>query len=97
MSREEAIKRISANATHIRNYGVRRIALFGSVARGEQHPDSDVDVLVEFEHGKKTFDNYMELKFFLEEVFGMNVDLVIKEAIKPALRHSILEGAVYAA
>lgn len=97
MSKKEAIKRINANVEHIKKFGVGKIALFGSFARGEQHANSDIDILVEFEHGKKSFDNYMELKFFLEEVFGRDVDLVIKEAVKPALRHSIIDGAVYAA
>jgi len=97
ITREEALRRMNANADRIRSFGVKRVALFGSVARGDQRSDSDVDVLVEFERGKKTFDNYMDLKFFLENVFGRNVDLVVKEAIKPALRRSILDGAVYAA
>ena len=97
ISREEALRRISANADRIRAFGVKRVALFGSMAREEHGSGSDVDILVEFERGKKTFDNYMDLKFFLESLSGRNVDLVLKEAIKPGLRDSILEGAVYAA
>ena len=97
ISREEALRRINANADRIRALGAKRVALFGSVARGEHGTGSDVDILVEFERGKKTFDNYMDLKIFLEGLFGRKVDLVLKDAIKPALRDSILEGAVYAA
>ena len=48
--------------------------------RGEQKEKSDIDILVEFEKGKKTFDNYMDLKFFLEEIFGVEVDLITIEA-----------------
>lgn len=57
----------------IRGYGVRRIGLFGSYCRGEQTETSDVDILVEFEDDEKTFDNYMDLKFFLEDLFGLKV------------------------
>ena len=77
-------------------FGVARIGIFGSYARGEEKPESDVDVLVEFRKGEKTFDHYMGLKFFLEDLFGRKVDLVMKEAIKPRLREPILSEVVYA-
>ncbi len=76
-------------------YRVRRIGLFGSCLRGEARADSDVDVLVEFD--EKTFDNYMGLKFFLEDRLGRSVDLVIAESIKPRLRENILGEVEYAA
>jgi len=76
-------------------YGVRRIGLFGSCLRGEERADSDVDILVEFD--EKTFDNYMGLKFFLEDRLGRRVDLVIAESIKPRLRDRILREVEYAA
>jgi len=77
-------------------YGVKRIGFFGSLARNEQKETSDIDVLVEFEKGAKTFDNYMDLKFFLEEVFGRKVDLVISDALKPQIRERVLEEVMYA-
>lgn len=80
----------------IERFGVNKIAIFGSFAKGEEHIDSDVDVLIEFKEGRKTFDNYMELKFYLEGIFGRKVDLVIENAIKPTLRETILKEAVYA-
>jgi predicted nucleotidyltransferase len=64
--------------------------------RGEQQTKSDIDILVEFQKGKKTFNNYMDLKFFLEDLFGCTVDLVISEAIKPQLKSYILESVTYA-
>ena len=76
-------------------YSVRRIGLFGSCLRGEERADSDVDVLVEFDH--KTFDNYMGLKFFLEDHLDRHVDLVIADSIKPRLREAILQEVEYAA
>ncbi len=94
---EKVLKKLEAHRNKIKLYGVKRIGLFGSYMRNEQTPGSDIDVLVEFEHGKKTFDNYMDLKFFLEELFDCKVDLVVKEAIKPALKESILGSVHYAA
>lgn len=77
-------------------YGVKKIGVFGSFARGEGRKDSDIDVLVEFKHGFETFDNYMELKFFLEDLFGRKVDLVTIEALKPQLKEDILKQVSYA-
>jgi len=74
-------------------YGVRRIGLFGSCLREEATEDSDVDVLVEFD--EVTFDNYMDVKFFLEDHLGRGVDLVIAESIKPRLRDRILSEVEY--
>ena len=75
-------------------YSVKNLYIFGSYVRGEQTPESDIDILVEFEKGKKTFDNYMDLKFYLEDLFGKKVDLIIKEAVKPRLKKYIYEEAI---
>lgn len=72
-----------------------RIGIFGSCARGKEKKSSDVDVLVLFK--KKTFDNYMDLKFFLEKKFKRPVDLVIFEALKSTVRQEILSEVRYAA
>ena len=61
------LRKIEENIDIIKSYGVKRIGVFGSYIKGSQKSDSDIDVLVEFEKGRKTFDNYMELKFFLEK------------------------------
>lgn len=80
----------------IRNkFRVKEIGVFGSFVRGEQKRSSDIDILIGFEPGYKTFDNYMELKFFLEKVIGSKVDLVIKTAIRDEIKKSILSEAVY--
>jgi len=76
-------------------FGVRRLGIFGSCVRGEEGEASDIDILVEFD--RKTFDNYMELKFYLEMHLKRNVDLVIADALKPALRDGILKEVRYAA
>jgi predicted nucleotidyltransferase len=75
---------------------VSKIGVFGSFARDEAEIESDVDVLVEFESGFKTFDNYMDLKFYLEDIFSRNVDLVTVNALKPQLKDDILQEVIYA-
>lgn len=77
-------------------YGVSRIALFGSYIREDQNETSDIDLLVEFDETAMTFDNYMDLKFNLEDLLQKPVDLVILDDIKPALKHSIIRSAKYA-
>lgn len=77
-------------------YHVRKIGVFGSFARGEEKEGSDIDVLVEFEKGCKTFDNYMDLKFFLEDLFNRKVDLVTVDTLRPQLKDDILQEVVYA-
>lgn len=75
-------------------FGVKRIGVFGSVARGEAGPKSDVDVLVEFDD--PAFDRYMDLKFYLEGLFGRPCDLVIEESLKEGLRDSVRSEVLYA-
>lgn len=77
------------------SFHVARLALFGSCVTGGLRPDSDLDVLVDFEEAQDTFDNYMDLKYLLEELFCRKVDLVVSDTIKPALRDSILRSARY--
>lgn len=79
---------LAASRERLVALGVLEPALFGSYARGEAGPDSDVDLLVDF--SEKSFDRYMELKELLEELLGRKVDLVMKGALKPRLREQIL-------
>lgn len=86
MRREKALSVLLKHRDEIqRRFGVKHLALFGSVARGSATDASDVDVLVEF-FAPATFDNYMDLKAFLEALFGTAVDLVTPDAIKPRMR-----------
>lgn len=91
----DIVQRLSAiRAELAQRFSVSRIGVFGSFARGDEGPDSDVDVLVEFE--EPTFDHYMDLKFHLEEVLGRSVDLVLTDTVKPRLRPIIEKEVVYA-
>jgi len=93
LTRAEALDCISASETEIRALGVTRLALFGSVARGQARPDSDVDILVEFSPGAKTFDRFLALSELLETLLGRRVELVTREALSPFLGPRILAEA----
>ncbi len=94
MNRDEILKCLTEHREELTSFGVKSLALFGSVVRGEAGPDSDLDFLVEFE-GPATFDQYMNLKFFLEELLGRPVDLVTRKALKPRLKPYVEREAVY--
>jgi len=74
---------------------VQRLGLFGSFQRGESDPESDVDLLVEFMPGAKSFDNFMAVSFLLEKELGRSVELVTREALSPHLGPHILEDVEY--
>lgn len=95
LSKDTVLRQLEESAETIREYGVRRIGIFGSVLRGEAREDSDLDVLVE--SYEKSFDKYFGLKVFLEDLFRTQVDLVIAENVKPRLRRQILGEVEYAA
>lgn len=75
-------------------FSVNSIGLFGSYARDDFHAQSDIDVLVTF--SEPTFDNYMDLKFYLEDLFGRPVDLVLDENVKNRLKKIIARETLYA-
>jgi predicted nucleotidyltransferase len=89
MDRDTAFARLRPLLPEARaRFGVRHLAVFGSVARGEATSASDLDLLVDFE-GAATFDAFMGLKLFLEDALGVRVDLVTRAALKPRLRSRI--------
>ncbi len=94
--KKELIEKLRKSFPKIRErFKVKEIGIFGSQIKGKAKKGSDIDILVEFEKGYKTFDNYMELKFYLEELFGCKVDLVIKSAIRDELKSEILSQVIY--
>ena len=80
----------------LQQYGVKRLGVFGSFARGEQDEDSDIDILVEFEPDAKSFDNFMQLGFFLEETLGRKIELLTPESLSPYIGPHILREVEYA-
>jgi predicted nucleotidyltransferase len=93
--KQEIFALLVENESQLRRLGVRRCGLFGSFARGEQNERSDVDILVEFEAEQKTFDNFMALAFYLEDLFGRKVDLLTPESLSPYIGPHILREVEY--
>jgi predicted nucleotidyltransferase len=96
-SKKEILTIINEYQKQIRGFGVRRCGVFGSFVRSRQTQESDIDVLVEFEPNQKTFDNFMRLAQFLEELFGRKVDLITVESLSPYIGPHILQEVEYAA
>jgi predicted nucleotidyltransferase len=92
-TRQTILDVLRENWGAIRQFGVLRLGLFGSCVRNAAKRGSDIDLLVEFE--RKSFDSYMDLKFFLEDLFGRNVDIVIADSLKPGLRRAVLKDVAY--
>jgi predicted nucleotidyltransferase len=94
-SKESVVSLIQEHKDRIKTLGVKKLGLFGSFVRGEQRAESDIDVLVEFEQGKKTFDNFMQLSFLLEDLLNRRVELVTPESISSYIRPYIAEEVEY--
>ncbi len=93
LSKQQAFEIIGHLEAEIRALGVIRLAVFGSVVRGEARPESDVDILVQFQPGAKTFDRYMALSDLLESHLGRRVELITTEALSPFIGSHILAEA----
>ncbi len=87
---------LAEHQDELTRFGVRRWGLFGSFRSGNQTDRSDVDILVEFEQGKKSFDNFMRLAAFLEQQIGRRVELVTPESLSPHIGPHILREVEYA-
>ena len=94
-TRQDICEALAGYETELAQFHVKRLRVFGSVARNQAEPGSDIDFLVEFD--QKTFDNFMGVRCLLEDVFDCKIDLVTLEALRPELREAILEEAVDAA
>ena len=94
-TKEGTLSLIMEHQDGIKELGVKRLGLFGSFVRGEQNQESDVDLIVEFEQGKKTFDNFIRLSFLLEELFKRRVELVTPESLSPYIGPLIMKEVEY--
>jgi hypothetical protein len=90
---DEVRNRLATVAGEIRSLGIRRLAVFGSVARGDAGPTSDVDLLVEFEPGRKGLVPFLDLADLLEAAIGRSVDLVTLQSLSPHMGPGILSEA----
>jgi predicted nucleotidyltransferase len=95
-TKEWVLTTIEEHGAELSAFGVRRLGLFGSYVRGEASPDSDIDVLVDFEENSKTFDNFMKVALLLEDLLGRRVDLVTREALSPYIAPNVISEIEYA-
>jgi len=93
-SAREILSLLAARRPELVARGVRTLGLFGSFARGNPREDSDVDLLVTL--GRPSFSDYMDIKFFLEDLLQRPVDLVLEGALKPRVRAQVLAEVIYA-
>ncbi len=94
LNRENVLQTLHLNSDKLQTFGVKSLAVFGSVARDDVSSQSDVDILVTFE-GATTFDKYMDVKIFIEDQLNCAVDLVIAEALHKRIQPFVLQEAVY--
>ncbi len=92
-NRADTLQRIAQHEREIRSLGVSRLALFGSVLRGTPHEDSDVDLLVQFGPGMKSYDRFLALSDLLERCLGRRVELITTEALSPFIGPRIVAEA----
>jgi uncharacterized protein len=76
-----------------RRYEVKTLGVFGSYIRGEQHKGSDLDLLVEF-HNPPSLLKFIEMEYYLSDLLGVKVDLVMKDALKPAIGKRVLKEVI---
>jgi len=94
MNRQQLIDVLNAHYSEIeQKFNVKQLRLFGSAARDELRPDSDIDMLVGFK-GPATFDGYMDLMFYLEELLGNKVDLVTEKGLRKEVRSNVEKDAI---
>ena len=96
-TKEDVFATLHEKRARLRELGVKRLGVFGSFVRGEHRPDSDIDLVVEFEPGRKTFDAFVALAFYLEDILQHKVELITTDSLSPYLGPHILKEVEYAA
>jgi len=94
-SKEQIFEELGRHRQALSRFGVRSYGLFGSFVRSQQNEESDIDLLVDFDPAKKSFENFMNLAFFLEDLFGRKVDLITRESLSPRFGPRILPEIEY--
>ena len=97
MQKDAVLARLKGAEAELRAKGVAHAALFGSVARGEQRSDSDIDIMVELDHEiVRTLFDYVGVKLVIEDLFEAEVDVVDRQGLKPDVRPFVMADAIYA-
>jgi predicted nucleotidyltransferase len=92
-NKQSLLSLLKANGEELRSFGVLNLSLFGSFANGKSHSESDVDLLVEFDPKQKSYDNFINLSFFLEDLLGRKVEIVTPQSLSKYLGPHILNQA----
>jgi len=97
LSTDEIISYLKQNMALLNErFGVTRIGIFGSFARGEQSVTSDIDMVVEIEKARKNIHSFLKLKRFLEQEMAREIDLGFENSIKPAIKEKVIKQIIYA-
>lgn len=88
MIKEKVLRLLREHLEEIRGFNIQKISIFGSVARNQESPQSDIDILIKFD-GPPSYDLYMDLKFFLEDLLGRKVDLITEDGIRTEIREFV--------
>ncbi len=95
-TREYILTTIGSNRNKLARYGIRKVGLFGSYARDEQSPESDIDILIDFEPDHENYDNYMAVYDILEQLFNTEkVEIVTRNGLSPHIGPKILDEVLY--
>ncbi|MCA6509427.1 MAG: nucleotidyltransferase family protein [Pseudanabaena sp. M109S1SP2A07QC] len=95
LARSDVMQTLSMHRNELKRLGVKSLRLFGSVARDEATPDSDIDFLVEFVNDPSFFELF-EVQYFLEDIFHCKIDLGMEESLKEHLREPVLKDVIHA-
>jgi predicted nucleotidyltransferase len=88
---------LKANGQQLKSYGVSHLSIFGSFITGKFNADSDVDLLIDFDPNQKSYDNFMDLSFFLEDLLGRKVEVVTPQSLSKYIGVHILKQAEHVA
>ena len=95
LNKEVIFNQLSINSDSIRDFGVKRIGLFGSYVRSQENTKSDIDFLIEFEPERKNFKNFIHLSYFLKALFKTEIDLLTEKSLSPHIGPHILNEVEY--
>jgi predicted nucleotidyltransferase len=95
LTKDGVIGAIKKSTLELKSFGVKSIGLFGSFVRSQSSPDSDVDILVEFDAGKRTYDNFIDTCFLLEDLLGRRVEVVTVDSLSPYIKPYVLKEVEY--
>jgi len=95
-TKDNILKKLRNNKQKLTKFGIRNVGLFGSYLRNEQSSDSDIDLLVEFDSDKETFDNFMAVCDLFENIFkNQRIEVVTKNGLSPYIGPKILSEVQY--